>query len=129
MRVEDWYQELEKTPVDWNLRLVFADWLADQGLTKLEYGQRWQARHHKAPREYSIFPTVAMVKNLWGLGTELIETPEFRTVPEMLLPAEVFTRVVDGVYDHNSDRWRYFKTQVEAETQLAEALARCKETR
>jgi uncharacterized protein (TIGR02996 family) len=33
------------------LRLVYADWLEDQGNTELAYCQRWMALHNKRPEE------------------------------------------------------------------------------
>jgi uncharacterized protein (TIGR02996 family) len=45
---EPFEQALDADPDDWTLRLVYADWLAEQG-DALERAQRWMAQHQKRP--------------------------------------------------------------------------------
>jgi uncharacterized protein (TIGR02996 family) len=49
-RREDFEAALDRDPDDGALRLVYADWLEEQGDVELAYAQRWMARHGKRPR-------------------------------------------------------------------------------
>ena len=40
-------ERLELNPANWDLRLIYADYLDDLGEHILAYGQRWQAREEK----------------------------------------------------------------------------------
>jgi len=40
---------LDRRPNDWATRLVYADWLEENGEPVLAAGQRWQARYKKRP--------------------------------------------------------------------------------
>lgn len=52
MTIADWYTLIEANPADWDQRLVFSDWLAEQGENVLANGQRWQAQKRKYPCFY-----------------------------------------------------------------------------
>ena len=45
MTLSDWYAMIEANPADWDQRLVFSDWLEQQGEDVLANGQRWQVEH------------------------------------------------------------------------------------
>lgn len=50
MRQQDWEALLDKEPEDWVTRLVYADWLEEQGdeaSVALAQTQRWMATHKK----------------------------------------------------------------------------------
>lgn len=49
MTFEEFYWLLEKTPDDWELRLVFADWLEEEGKVLLACGQRFQVKVQAHP--------------------------------------------------------------------------------
>ncbi len=40
---------LDDNPDDWNLRLIYADWLDDRGFQSLARAQRWMAEHKLMP--------------------------------------------------------------------------------
>ncbi len=40
---------LDETPDDWNLRLIYADWLDEHGDQSLARAQRWMAEHERMP--------------------------------------------------------------------------------
>ena len=52
MTLSDWYALIEANPADWDQRLVFSDWLAEQGENVLANGQRWQVERKKHPGFY-----------------------------------------------------------------------------
>jgi len=46
---KQFYKELELAPDDWDTRLIFADWLEEQGESTLSNGQKLQVEHKKYP--------------------------------------------------------------------------------
>ena len=40
---------LDAKPADWTTRIIFADWLEEQGDHVAARGQRWMVRHRKKP--------------------------------------------------------------------------------
>jgi uncharacterized protein (TIGR02996 family) len=110
--LDNWWARLVQNATNWDLRLVFADWLADQGLDELEAGQRWQAQHHKAPaflmkyqHPWSWFNMSVMRGYSNELPGEL-----FETVYPLGIPYRSNPRVID------------FDSLAEAEVALAVAL-------
>ncbi len=49
MNLTAWDKLFTESPDDWDSRLVYADWLEDEGLSVLATGQRWQAAHKRHP--------------------------------------------------------------------------------
>jgi uncharacterized protein (TIGR02996 family) len=135
-------QALDERPDDWTLRLVYADWLDDQGEHALARAQRWLAQEHKCPANRS-FVTEDGPRCVWfngeagrraegyeedgwwyylGQGEEVREG-----APEAMLPEEVFARLRPG--ETSSDRflgtpllWCAYPTRHLAERDLAGAL-------
>lgn len=46
---EAFERALDERPDDWGLRLVYADWLLEQGEYDLETAQRWMAENERTP--------------------------------------------------------------------------------
>jgi uncharacterized protein (TIGR02996 family) len=138
---ESFEQALDERPDDWASRLVYADWLDDQGEYALAQAQRWMAGQHKCPE--GSFVTAAGPRFVWfngeagrrGEGYEedgwwyhLEEGEEARQgAPEAALPEEVFARLRPG--ETSSDRflgepmlWCAYPTRRLAERDLALAL-------
>jgi uncharacterized protein (TIGR02996 family) len=42
-------ERLELNPADWTTRIIYADWMEEQGDHIAARGQRWMARHKKRP--------------------------------------------------------------------------------
>ena len=51
MTYDQWYEQLSQQPDDWELRLVFADWLEDQGEVTMAQYQRWATREKVCPEK------------------------------------------------------------------------------
>lgn len=45
---------LDAEPENWNLRLVYADWLDEHGDQELAFAQRWMAKYQKRPSDNQI---------------------------------------------------------------------------
>ncbi len=50
MTRDDFEKLLDETPDDWDLRLVYSDWLEEHGDELLACAQRWLVRHKKHPK-------------------------------------------------------------------------------
>jgi hypothetical protein len=133
LSLADWYQKLEQDSRDWNLREVFADWLADTGLEVLERGQRWQVQHQKTPLSYLQVASYAIQDEprTWWLGRFpnpsgypvecQIEAPyfeKFRQAPELNYPA----RWKHYPYPFAGEWWCRMNHLQDLETLLARVL-------
>lgn len=67
-------EQVDANPEDWNLRLVYADWLDEQGRDVEASGQRWQAANRRRPygRQWS-GPSYEMDKWLSHLPDEVFK--------------------------------------------------------
>lgn len=125
MTLEDWYQEIEKSPHDWDLRRVFSDWLEEQGLEVLARGQRWQIEHRRCP--------LRTLKK-WGwyswtadLTQEITSThyPQGVDLSELSLELVSHLSCLEKgtMYGEGNMKARYADTLQEVEKALALALA------
>jgi uncharacterized protein (TIGR02996 family) len=51
--IEGYYQDLARSPEDWALRSVFADWCDDNGKPEVAEALRWMVKNHKRPHSSS----------------------------------------------------------------------------
>ncbi len=130
MDIESWEKLLDSKPNDFTTRLVYADWLEEQGLVNEAQAQRWMGTHHK-------FPKRTRRQRVWdavGLGSAYIipwrwfREGQGRYLTAML-PQEVWVCFTDlkyylphPRYDHGHSM--YFSTRQEAELALSQALER-----
>jgi uncharacterized protein (TIGR02996 family) len=104
----DFQTHLEQSPDDWEMRLVYADWLEERGESIQANGQRWQVEHKKYP-ENSQKQIHIRFPFTWY---------SYRDDPDDV-PLQVLIEM-DG--ETKDAEFREFKTQVNAETALAKAL-------
>lgn len=108
---------LEANTADCDLRLIFADWLADQGRDVEAGGQRWQARNRQWPR-----PSPAeRAWQWWYWEGEWWPKDYENGVFEASLPRDVWHAFKGGKMI--SWLFRKYSTLCAAETALAHALA------
>lgn len=108
-------------PDDWNLRLVFADWLEEQGDPRaLAY--RWSGAHKKRPQERTMYRETHIDRRFgrrrtvpkkfswaWYLGFRITNTPHE-------LPLAIFWSIA------GNNNYRYFESELQAMIALANAL-------
>jgi uncharacterized protein (TIGR02996 family) len=105
---------LDQNPSDWDTRLLYADWLEEQGQHIRANGQRWQAKWEKCP-EY-LTNTGAWGWAYYVYRDGLLYHPEVKKwTPELIWNSIP--------YDYNPLIKRY-GTRQDAEIALAEGLRR-----
>ena len=102
----------EKDGKDWELRLIFADWLADHGYEVEANGQQWQAKHKRRP-----FDSYADDKKRWSWCNS--RRPE--TVWSGLYEP-MYSRLRETDNDGLQDDSVWYTTSERAEKMLATAL-------
>lgn len=108
-----WWALLAQSPSDWDLRLVFADWLEDHDEPELAQGQRWQVEHRRRPERIQPGNGLAWC---WFLGTP--------GVPRLAhLDSELFETLVQLHLGRYGVVWLDFFILEEAERGLAQALS------
>ena len=130
MTQEDWEAQLDKSPDDWDLRLVYADWLEEEGLQDLAGAQRWLAREQKHPRGANV---------IWWHPYPNLEPNQSFRIPDALmelLPDKFDipeARALFMIYhtqlgrEGSAPAIRRYKTQALAVKALSIALKRLKE--
>ncbi len=99
---------LDENPEDWNLRLVYADWLDDHGDHQFASAQRWMANHQKRAWK------PVLTKNTWTWG-RVIRTVMGSTLDSDLLDSVPGDRLNSHIVQYGSRQ--------NAERALAVALA------
>ncbi len=106
---------LDSAPDDWPLRLVYADWLDENGDPELAFAQRWMGQNQKCPGSgYSRRANLSSYD--WFDGDDY-----HKDDPEDI-PHGLFVRLPGGV-GYESDPYREYATRSDAERHLADALA------
>ena len=132
MTYEQWYKLILADPLDWDQRLVFADWLEEQGAVDLSHGQRWQVEHQRCSQDRSV-PNFPNKGNRWLGSTPswywmrdegYRNTHDRKVYQWQLLPNQVFDRVLrlNSWSSSGSTIATYKPSLVEAEQLLALAL-------
>ena len=105
------HRGLDLTPTDWPLRLVYADWLEEQGRLNEAFAQRWMAQEQKRPRFYHKFQQWVWYDE-WQVTSRIDQMSDLTSIVWRLLPeAEI-------------DQGRKaYHTRQEAEFALVQALA------
>jgi uncharacterized protein (TIGR02996 family) len=109
MSEQGFIDALNENPYDWDTRLVYADWLEENGDIVLAQGQRWMAQHKKAPRE-TYFKSGEWT---WERPTSWMTNNQMANDPRWKLPAR--HRVLWG---------RKYKSRKNAEKSLARQLVK-----
>lgn len=109
---EQFETRLEKHPDDWDTRLVYADWLDEEGDHVAANGQRWQAHNHKCNKWMP-----GLTQPCWMLAGMGI-APNYPTecINEHLIS------YITSQYGRKLDLSIGFSSRVKAEAALAEAL-------
>lgn len=117
----DFLKAIEANPVDWNLRLVYADFLEELGDSIGARGQRWQAEHRKTSKDSS-----APKSHYWYDQAKYSgKNPGWYESEEDELDEELFNELQGYVYCFNVG-CKTFADFAAAERSLAEALWRLK---
>jgi len=111
---------LDRNPSDWDTRLLYADWLEEQGLNVRANGQRWQARERKCPKLSNMFGLWYWVDLRhfcpgaceWSLFREWIPTNIWKLIPR------------SSNYAKKETGFKTYHTRKDAEIALAEGLHR-----
>ena len=113
---EQAYEHLIANPDDWEYRLIYADWLDEQGDEVAANGQRWQVVSEKYPEE--IEDAGVTTFDFWS---EVQSEGENETT--------VLAQMVIDAMEHGTNRWsgrpmsfREHYTMQEAELALAKSL-------
>jgi uncharacterized protein (TIGR02996 family) len=114
---EDFEAQLDANDRDWELRMVYADWLEERGDQELARAQRWMVKH-------GCYPYGDMQIKCWA---------NFSIGPgdRSKLPNHVWEAVRqqgghverEGVVDSIEGSYRYYGTRRQCERVLANALA------
>jgi uncharacterized protein (TIGR02996 family) len=110
----DFERQLGRNPKDWPLRLVYADWLDEQGDQELARAQRWMAKRERCP-------VIGMGFTIgWADYTAFKEPADLSQIPKRVL-----ARMKGGTLAKFSDgtKLRKYRTRRAAERDLARALA------
>lgn len=111
-------QHLDTHPEDWTTRLVYADWLEEQGRYAEAECQRWMVRKKRKPFHF--------IQWSWSDKDKAVSADKSPS----LLPGRVYKALPDAseeVSSREEYRWRLFLTRREAETSLCKALIECGE--
>jgi uncharacterized protein (TIGR02996 family) len=110
---EEWYRLLERNHNDFEVRLVFADWLEEQGMLKEATGMRWQATNRQRAWKsgYDSWH--------WYNITQIQQTIN-PLGPESDLPEVLYLQLSRGYC--NSPEYRAYHSIEEADDALADAL-------
>jgi uncharacterized protein (TIGR02996 family) len=126
MRAGDFYVDLEKTPGDFDLRLVFADFLDGKGeaLHLLSLAQRWMAEHRLHPVPINHHPVYRSRKWdgwwCWGHNDNDRGCEDESCKPAMLPLALWELFLMTG--GPNPHFWRQYPSLAGAEMALAQVL-------
>jgi uncharacterized protein (TIGR02996 family) len=113
--------DIDERPGDATSRLVYADWLEEQGRSDEAFCQRWMAKHGKHPGDRSR-PHI-QARYSWGWWEEGM--PDYPPVPRhATLPVAVFLALPKARYYVGH---RYYPGRQEAEAALRKALTTLRE--
>ena len=104
------HEKLDQRPDDWDLRLIYADWLEQQERPEEAFTQRWMAKYKKAPWFHGeSHPTPYG----WVQGTDTMKPFVLSLAIHVLLP---------GPYQHWPHYSKWYESLVQAESALQVAL-------
>lgn len=110
MSIEHTFEALlDEYPHDWEMRLVYADWLDEIGETVKANGQRWQAMERKTPKRSNGVTAWYWLDSKW----EHFAIPAAALIPNHLC----------GSPKHRTKVYSIFETRQDAEAELAAELA------
>ena len=100
MTLKDWYDQLTEQPDNWELRLVFSDWLEDQGLVEESRYQKWAVREKVHPHQSNQVTSAVSQCVGWPVGQQqswdwICQNPRCR--PDFL-PQDLQSHILD-LYD------------------------------
>jgi uncharacterized protein (TIGR02996 family) len=103
---------------DWNTRVIYADWLEEQGEHVRANGQRWQAKNKKHPRKWDKHndTTLQAIKNLWFWFDDQIDDWA------NCLPQHIFIEIGFQFPHSGYKDFRFYRTCKNAEIDLALGL-------
>ena len=133
MSLLDFESQLDKDPANWDLRLIYSDYLEEKGNISLAQAQRWMAsekKHSTFCTMHDLVNTPPRIKWIWG-DIDAIEpkTGILEKYQISMIPEEVFT-LLEETSDtrlHPPLFWKYYYTRVEAERVLGNALVKLEE--
>ncbi len=106
MNLADFQNHLDANPMDWEIRLVFADFLDGAGDPVGANGQRWQVEKRAVSKK------MGSLHCWWAYR------------PNIDLPVEILKEMDNPVQERMNVRYRDYKNRIDAERDLAEALAK-----
>jgi uncharacterized protein (TIGR02996 family) len=113
--------DIGERPGDGTPRLIYADWLEEQGRSDEAFCQRWMAKHGKHPGDRR-GPRI-QARYSWGWWPEGM--PDYPRAPRHAqLPLLVFLALPKARYEVGH---RYYPGRQEAEAALRKALAALRE--
>ncbi len=109
---------LNDDPNDWATRLVYADWLEDNGYEDYACAQRWMVEEKRRP----VLGTGGWI--WWWLSTWYImrESPTIKHYHACQIPHGYFSSLTRSMVDWDVDHGKTYNSRLEAELDLAEAL-------
>lgn len=113
----DFERQLDTNPRDWLCRLVYADWLDEQGETGAAAAQRYMTANEVTP----VSDDALDEWGWWAVGPG--DAPGHVTYPGHELPNEVFGRLPRPPY-YDGLWWKNYADRQAAEAALAAALGK-----
>lgn len=114
MKIKDWENQLDLEPENWELRLVYADWLNDHGYSRREACQRWMVQHRR--RSYYYGHNQQIIKRQWSDDTH--NKDQYLSH----LPNHVFVAMRMIVFECSNENTAWFPNRRSAEAVLKLAL-------
>ncbi len=114
---------LDDNPSDWDTRLVYADWLEENGFADYACAQRWMGRKKRRP----VLGTGSW--NWWWLSTKyILREPEVvEHYHSCRITHKFFCLLTRSMEDRDIRYGKTYNSRLEAELDLTDALKKWKE--
>ena len=109
--------ELDRDPANWGLRLIFADWLDEQGDHIAARCQRWMGENEKRPD----FDIATESWDWWVVNNQHVYLVQWHPrLNSATIPLHVFQKITNNLM--YGLQFKEYPTRIAAESALADAL-------